>query len=673
MGSFEYISAFALAGYLVMLLILTAARKNRIVKSFMIVLTAMILWTGGSLLMRKCFWPDYVVWYHISLLGLFLLPYGYYQLIVGYAGNEKDSASGVYLFISALLFGINIPNGFFLAAPEKIGQDSQYIFVYHMNWHVIFLFIGGTAAVAHIVYTFWKICKKDNAALKAFAPILGGIAVLFGGHVALMFPIFAGFPVDILSGLLNAVIIMFAIGKRRLFRLRLAASERVCYGIGLVLNLIFYFSFAPYLTRVLHSALRISSAYDVVIFISCFVVTTVLVTGAGYVLMKKILTRNAILEDAEADVLTGLLNRKSFLQLLEEEIENHRECGHALILLSIDDFKLFNQIYGTEKGDRALKAIADIIKEIVGKSGYAARYTGRQFALLMPGCDTETARKFTEVLQQRIMDLNGKAGENNLQLLTVSAGISGIPESAKNAKELLEAADLAIHHIKRSSRNAIHIFNSTDRENENENDRHAPDKHRIYQEYEITIRALTEAIHTKDHYTFQHSENVAYYATELARIMHMNEDLVEIVRQAALLHDIGKIGISEAVLNKPGKLSEEEYEAIKGHVGASIGIIRHLPSLDYVIPAVISHHERYDGGGYPRGLAGEEIPVIGRILSVADAFDAMISERCYRRGMELAVVLEILKIEEGKQFDPQFARIFADSVRTGRIQIRRSE
>ena len=141
----------------------------------------------------------------------------------------------------------------------------------------------------------------------------------------------------------------------------------------------------------------------------------------------------------------------------------------------------------------------------------------------------------------------------------------------------------------------------------------------IYQEYESTIYALTAAIDAKDHYTFSHSNNVAYYAMELAKALGMNQDVVEIIRQSALLHDVGKIGIPENILNKKGRLTEEEYEVVKGHVEASIGIIRHLPSLDYVIPAVIGHHERYDGRGYPRKIAGEDIPATARILCIADS------------------------------------------------------
>lgn len=195
------------------------------------------------------------------------------------------------------------------------------------------------------------------------------------------------------------------------------------------------------------------------------------------------------------------------------------------------------------------------------------------------------------------------------------------------------------------------------------------DRAHIYQEYESTIYALTAAIDAKDHYTFNHSMNVAYYATTLAATLGMNADMIEIIRQAALLHDVGKIGIPEYVLNKAGKLTDEEYETIKGHVEASIDIIRHLPSLDYVIPAVIGHHERYDGKGYPRRITGEDIPLTARILCVADAFDAMTSKRCYKEAYPVQVAKEKLLADAGKQFDPDLAFRFVECLENGTIKL----
>ena len=135
------------------------------------------------------------------------------------------------------------------------------------------------------------------------------------------------------------------------------------------------------------------------------------------------------------------------------------------------------------------------------------------------------------------------------------------------------------------------------------------------------------------------------------------------------MHDVGKIGIPEQILSKPGRLTEDEYDVMKGHVEGSIEIIRHLPSLDYVIPAVIGHHERYDGKGYPRRIAGEDIPLSARILGIADAFDAMISKRCYKQAQPLEKVIAILQEEAGKQFDPKLVPVFVKAIEEEKIKV----
>ena len=140
------------------------------------------------------------------------------------------------------------------------------------------------------------------------------------------------------------------------------------------------------------------------------------------------------------------------------------------------------------------------------------------------------------------------------------------------------------------------------------------------------------------------------------------------IRQAALLHDIGKISIPEHILTKKDRLTAEETEVMKGHVTNAISMIRHLPSLDYVIPIAISHHERYDGSGYPRGLAGENIPVGGRCLAVADAFDAIVSKRPYKEQKPISEALLEIERNLGKQFDPNIGRAFVDYVRSGIIR-----
>ena len=252
-------------------------------------------------------------------------------------------------------------------------------------------------------------------------------------------------------------------------------------------------------------------------------------------------------------------------------------------------------------------------------------------------------------------------------MLTMSRGICAAPYMASSPKEMVENADMAVYRVKRTGKNAVIMYSEDIEKRSSE----GAEKHRSsYNEYASTIYALTATIDTKDHYTFNHSQNVAYYASELARACGMNQDYVEIVKEAGLLHDIGKIGINEEILNKPGRLTPDEYEIMKSHVENSIGIIRYLPSLDYVIPAVISHHERYDGQGYPRKLSGEDIPVMGRILCIADSFDAMVSERSYKRAMAVDRAVEILWREAGRQFDPNLVPVFVELVRSGKLEVR---
>ena len=183
------------------------------------------------------------------------------------------------------------------------------------------------------------------------------------------------------------------------------------------------------------------------------------------------------------------------------------------------------------------------------------------------------------------------------------------------------------------------------------------------------ISALTAAIDAKDHYTYAHSKNVARYAANLAVAAGLNDDQVRTIYAAGLLHDIGKISVPETILQKTGKLSDEEYQIMKGHVNNSIEMIRHLPEIDYLVPAVLGHHERWDGKGYPRGIAGEEIPVSARCLAIADVFDAMTTDRPYRKGLPLEYAVREIETGAGSQFDPQLARTFARLLRSRSIPL----
>jgi putative nucleotidyltransferase with HDIG domain len=181
------------------------------------------------------------------------------------------------------------------------------------------------------------------------------------------------------------------------------------------------------------------------------------------------------------------------------------------------------------------------------------------------------------------------------------------------------------------------------------------------------VRALSSAIDAKDPYTCGHSDRVARVAVRLAEELGLPPDERRRIHLAGLLHDIGKIGIKDEVLRKPGKLTPEEYEHIKLHPALGYEILKGLKKIQHVLPAVLHHHESWDGQGYPHGLAGEAIPLIARIIAVADAFDAMGSDRPYRKGMQDAVLDKILREGAGKQWDVRIVDAFfraRDDIRT---------
>ena len=177
-------------------------------------------------------------------------------------------------------------------------------------------------------------------------------------------------------------------------------------------------------------------------------------------------------------------------------------------------------------------------------------------------------------------------------------------------------------------------------------------------EYRSTIKSLSELIEMKNPYTRVHSKQVAKYAVMIAKEMGFSERELEVIEQAALIHDIGKVGISDTILNKPAKLTEEEYEIIKQHPVLGVRALKHMRLLQTEVAMIKHHHERWDGKGYPDGLKGEEIPLVARILGVADAFDAMTSDRAYRQAHTREYALNELKTGSGAQFDPKVVEAF---------------
>ena len=246
--------------------------------------------------------------------------------------------------------------------------------------------------------------------------------------------------------------------------------------------------------------------------------------------------------------------------------------------------------------------------------------------------------------------------------------------SASTARELVENADLAVYNAKTTGKSKILLFKGTTPSKQSISDRAMDIVERIkgrsdstYRTLSPTIFALTAAIDAKDHYTYNHSLNVARYSSILATAAGLSEEQVGIIYEAALLHDIGKISIPETILSKTSSLTIDEFALMRNHVNNSIDIIRHLPSMDYLIPAVVGHHERWDGKGYPRGISGEEIPITARCLAIADSFDAMTTSRPYRGAMSTDYAAHQIEENAGTQFDPLLAHVFVNLIRQGEI------
>jgi putative nucleotidyltransferase with HDIG domain len=193
----------------------------------------------------------------------------------------------------------------------------------------------------------------------------------------------------------------------------------------------------------------------------------------------------------------------------------------------------------------------------------------------------------------------------------------------------------------------------------------------LEQSFFDTIRAIVATIDAKDGYTHRHSERVATFAVRLARELGRDTGELRMIRLAAMVHDVGKVGVPEAILNKPGQLTEAEFDQMKQHPIHGANILRHIqsPLLERILPGVLAHHERWDGSGYPRRLAGPEIPFLGRLLAVADVLDALSSGRPYRDSMTFADAIELLERRAGIDFDPEIVAAAGALHQRGELEV----
>ena len=362
-----------------------------------------------------------------------------------------------------------------------------------------------------------------------------------------------------------------------------------------------------------------------------------------------------LVEAQRRDALTGMLNHGTAVGLLAAQIEDARADGQAVgvALVDIDNFRLLNDTHGHAAGDTALRKVAAALRTELSEVSILGRYGPDELIVVAPpGCshDLEPA---IERLRNRLADLSLQFGASERLPLTVSAGICFSPVDGSAATELLSVATVALGEAKASGGDGIRVARAE------LNDMRVAER----SSFDVLV-GLVIAVDTKDRYTKRHSEDVARYATFLAERIGADPELLRTLGIAGLLHDIGKIGIPDVILRKPAALTAGEYEIVKQHVALGDSIVRDLPNLDDVRAGIRHHHERWDGTGYLHGLSGEAIPLIARLLAVADAFSAMTTSRPYRKALPIGESLRRLEDAAGSQLDPALVTAFVTGIET---------
>ena len=358
---------------------------------------------------------------------------------------------------------------------------------------------------------------------------------------------------------------------------------------------------------------------------------------------------------ALTDPLTGLGNHRSFHERLQRELVVAEQEGTslALCLVDFDDLKSVNDRFGHPAGDLVLGQVASRLRQ----GGEAFRLGGDEFAVLLPRQAERQATAVARSIVERVaaLDVEGVGP------VTVSAGVAMYPTHGTGRDELIRLADSALYWAKKDGKNRVRAYaaESILRANLEQQLVDAPDRAAQYRAAE----SLAKAVDERDAYTGSHSQRVGEYSARIARRLGAEEAAVELTRLAGSLHDLGKLAIPEEVLRKPDSLSEAERLMLERHPQIGFRMLETL-GVQPVAEWVLHHHERWDGAGYPNRLAGDQIPLGARIIFVADAYDAMTSDRAYRQGIPQREALAELARCAGTQFDPAVVKALAAELRT---------
>jgi len=377
------------------------------------------------------------------------------------------------------------------------------------------------------------------------------------------------------------------------------------------------------------------------------------------------------------DPLTGLYNYKYLRERLSLEFKRAKKyvLPLSILMIDIDYFKSINDLYGHQYGDLILQEAARSLLDFVKTTDVVIRYGGAEFLIILPETNKERAVKFGADLLDMLLNRSFDAQKNRIKL-KVSMGISSFPEDNVISEfNFLDYVDQALRNAKEmggnrfvSSKGVNHqeiekiVEEGGEESIDKLKERLLKMESKVNQTLLESIYAFAKTIEARDFYTGEHAESMVAIVYNIGKELKLSENEIENLKHAAMLHDLGKIGIPDKILHKKGKLTRKEYGIIKKHPQIGAEIIRSVHFLNEVVPSVLYHHERFDGLGYSAGLKGKEIPLGARIIAVADVYHALISERPYRKAYSRKDALEIIKSSSGTHFDPEVVNAFLSCI-----------